>query len=598
MAYNIPEGKLISLVAEGREIDQNGREVPGAEAVFTEKLPIRHSCELGEDKRCDFRAALYVDKDGVAADSSVTAAVRGGRFDSKGAEGVSITGDSPDFNAVIVNGGRYTLKNAKIELLTDSDGKRVCDFVGLGSAVCAYAGGRVVIEDSEIKTSGVAKCAIFVDDGSDIVVTGSKLSAMGGVLYEGYENSADFNYMVAPPWVLGIKGNARGTNLMGKKAATVIANSEVTASNWGALSTDNGKDNVLVVADTTLTLVGDGREANDPYHKTWGSGYGSYILGADEFFHGVKMNVGTYIGIARDGNATYRSSRGTVKCVSPSTGETLYEAPGKGNISELNSDGFGIMAHGHADLTFTEGTVMNTEHAAFLLRAGGVSIRLEDGAKIRAKDGVLLQIIDDDDASVGVDWDSPIELHFHKEFNEKAGWPSENGQISSMMPPPPPPPFDPPEDDEEDFMQPPAFDVHISIAGTAVNGNVYNGSGYYGQKAKQLYVTLGEGGSLKGAISATETRHVNERGEQNTHFTIDEYYYLGHVENRNYHNGENDVEVTLEKGSAWTCTAESVLTKLTVQEGAVLQGAVAVDGAEITPEAGRTYSGKVIVRPA
>ena len=593
MAYEIPEGKLVSYVLDGKELE---KELPEAEAVATDKLPIQHYCELKEDKPTDYRTAIYVDKTGVVPGSSVTAAVRG-EIGPDGADGVAISGGSDEFSAVIVNGGSYALKNAKIELLTAADGKRTCDFAGLGSAVCAFSGGKIRIEDSEIHTTGVAKCALFSDGGSDIVVTGSKLSALGGTLYEGYENNADFNFMVAPPWVLGIKGNARGTNLMGKKSSTVIVDSDVKTANWGVLSTDNGRDNVLVVADTELTLVGDGREANDPYHKTWGSGYGTYILGTDEFFYGVKMNVGTYIGIARDGNATYRSSKGVIKAVSPTTGETLYEGQGKGNISELNSDGFGIMAHGLANLTFTEGTVMNTEHASFLLRVGGIHIKVEDGSKIQPKDGVLLQIIDDDDATVGVDLSSPIELHFFKEFNEKPGWPSENGQISSLMPPPPPPPFDPPEEDDDEPMPEPQFDVTFDLTGTALTGSLYNGSGYYGQKAKQLYVTIGEGGTLTGAVSATETRHINEKGEQNTHFTIDEYYYLGHVENRAYFNGDNDTEVTVNAGGVWNVTGEGVLTKLTVNEGGVLNGTVTVDGETVVPEAGKTYAGAIVVKP-
>jgi len=596
MNYEIPRGKDLSLLLNGVEVEDTGVEIPGAQEVYTDKLHIRNYCELSEDKVCDHRAAIYVDKAGFIAEKSVSAAVQGGAWDGAGADGVSIAGSGPDFSAVIVDGGKYTLKNAKIELLSDSDGKKTCDFAGLGSAVCAFNGGQIRVENCEICTEGVAKCTIVADDGSDVVVKDCKLSALGGELYEGYENSADFNWMVAPPWVLGIKGNARGTNLMGQKSSTVVVNTDVTVRNWGALSTDTGAKNRLTVADTSLTLIGRPDETVNPYHKTWGSGYGTYILGCDEFFYGVKMNVGTYIGIAREGNAIYRSSKGVVRAESPTTGEVLYEAPGKDNVSELNSDGFGIMCHGHADLTFTEGTVMNTESAAFLLRCGGINIKIEDGAQIRPADGVLVQIIDDDDATVGVNWDSPIELHFNKEFNEKPGWPSENGQISSMMPPPPPREPRPDEEpDEEELRRKPDFYVNFSAEDTVLTGDLLNGSGYYGQKAKQLYVTLGAGASLTGRISATETRHINEKGEQNTHFTIDEYYYLGRVENRNHYNGDNDVEVTLEEGSAWTVTGESILSKLTVNEGAVLNGSVTVDGEAIVPAAGKTYAGRIVV---
>lgn len=557
------------------------------------KLDVKYSCEMNPDKKIDFRSALYVTKDGVS-DLSETDALTGS-YTAEGVDGVAITSDVPDFNAVIVDGADYAIRNSKIDLITHADGSEVCDFIGLGSAVAVYNDSHVEIENCEISTEGVAKCAVFVDNGADVVVKDSKLSIMGGKLYDGYVNSADFNSMVAPPWVLGITGNARGTNLMGDKATTVFVNCDVKARNWGVLSTDNGSGNILGVIDTDLTLVGDPEaEKGNPYYKTYGSGYGTYILGCDEEFCGVKMNVGTYIGIAREGNAVYRSSKGPVRIVS-AKGEVLYEGEGKGRISELNSDCFGIMAHDRSDLTLTEGTIMNTEHAAFLMRCGGINIDIKDGSQINVKDGVLLQIIDDDDSTVGVDWSSPIMLHFFTEFNEKAGWPSENGQISSMMPPPEKPPMPPMEGMEDMEMPEPRFDVNFKASDVTLSGSLYNGSGYYGQKAKQMYVTLGAGATLNGGISATETIHVNEKGEQNTHFTIDEYYYLGHVANRVFHNGDNAAEVVLEAGSVWNVTEEGLLTALTVHEGATLNGTVSVDGTVIVPEPGKTYTGKIVV---
>ena len=582
----VPRGAgawLQSLVHKGDYMSNNEK-----------SLSIHHSCELDESKIIEYRTALYVTKDGIDKNYSAADAIQGGSFDDAGANDIRVKSKDPAFSAVLVDGGRYTLKNAKLTLITDGDGSEVCDFVGLGAAVGAFNGARVEIENCDIATEGVAKCTVFVDEGSDVVVKDSRLSAMGGKVYEGYVSSADFNKMVTPPWVLGITGNARGTNLMGSKAATVFVNTDVKAANWGVLSTDNGEDNRLTVIDSALTVVGSDIDKKDPYHKTWGSGYGTYILGCDEDFRGVKMNVGTYIGIAREGNAVYRSSKGHIRVTSPTTGEILYEGEGKGQVSELNSDAFGIMAHDFAELTLTDGTVMNTENAAFLMRCGGVKIHVTDGAKLSVKDGILLQIIDDDDKSVGVDWNSPIIMEFNKDFYEKEGWPSENGQITSQMPPPAPEDI-PPLPPDLEMLPEPQFDVRFDAADVILNGSLYNGSGYYGQQAKQLYVTLGRGAVLNGAISATETIHVDETGKQNTHFTCDQYYYLGHVANRPFYNGDNAVEVELEAGSVWNVTDRGIVTALTVHEGATLVGTVTVDGAEIVPEAGKTYTGEIVV---
>lgn len=587
------EKKLLTVL-------NGGVEVPYAEGqaydvrVETAPIVIEHSCELSEEKPLPFRTALFVTKDGVAQDKSVTAAVQGGAYDDAGADGIAIESRSDDFSAVIVDGGTYAIKNAKISMPTAGRGENVCDFAGLGSVVAAFNGAKVEIDHCEIATEGVAKCSVYADNGADVLIRNTKLSVMGGKLYDGYVNSADFNFMVATPWVLGIMGNARGTNIMGNKTTMALVDSEVKARNWGVLSTDNGEGNLLAVIDSTLTAVGGEDDRKNPYHKTWGSGYGTYILGADEDFRGVTINAGTYVGIAREGNAVYRSSRGPIKVVSARTGETVYEGEGKGEISRLNSDGFGIMAHDAAELTLTDGTVMTTENAAFLLRAGGVKIRVEDGAEVHVRDGVLVQVIDDDDATVGVNWHGEKELEFHTEFREKEGWPSENGQISSLMPPPDPSDMPPPPPPGEE-MPAPQFDVRFAASDVTLTGDLYNGSGYYGQPAKQLYVTLGKGAALTGAISATETIHVDENGRQNTFFTSEQYYYLGHVANRVFFNGDNAVEVVLEAGSVWNVTGEGILTSLTVQEGAVLNGRVTVDGAEIIPEAGKTYTGSILV---
>ncbi|MGM9615188.1 MAG: hypothetical protein ACI3W7_06670 [Oscillospiraceae bacterium] len=574
-----------------------GRERDAEHMVFTDRLEINHSCRLDENKPLNWRAALVVTKDGVVPEKSAVAAIRGGIIGDAVAEGFTVDSRSDDFSVLIVDGGRYALKNARIAMPTKSDGKNVCDFAGLGSAVAAFNGARVELEDCEIETDGVAKCMIYGDTGADIVIKKCRMEARGGKLYDGYRNNADFNYMVAPPWVLGIMGNARGTNIMGDKTSMVLVDSDVKARNWGVLSTDNGEGNVLAVIDSTLTVSGGEADRRDPYHKIWGSGYGTYILGCDEDFRGVTIHAGTYVGIARDGNAIYRSSKGHIRIASTRTGETLYEGEGRGVVSVLNSDAFGLMAHGNAELILTDGTIMNTGNAAFLLRSGGVRLRVEDGARIHTQDGVLLQIIDDDDMSVGMDWQSEIGQEFRTEFSEKEGWPSENGQITSMMPPPdpsdmpPPPPI--PEGAEP--PEPPRFDVRFEAADVVLEGNIYNGSGYYGQAAKQLTVVLEKGAALTGCISATETIHVDEKGKQNTYFTSAEYYYLGHVANRPFCHGDNSVNVTLEPGSVWNVRGKGVITDLTVKEGAVLHGKVLIDGAVVVPETGKTYSGRITV---
>ena len=145
--------------------------------------------------------------------------------------------------------------------------------------------------------------------------------------------------------------------------------------------------------------------------------------------------------------------------------------------------------------------------------------------------------------------------------------------------------------------------VKLLLTNGSYKGNVFNGSGYYNQSGSPLEVTIGKAATLEGAISLTETRHIDETGRQNTHFTINEYYYLGHVENRNYRNGTSSIGVTLKDGGKWTVTGESVISKLVVANGTV-EGAngakvvMKIDGKETAIMQGETYSGNIVVSPA
>jgi hypothetical protein len=105
---------------------------------------------------------------------------------------------------------------------------------------------------------------------------------------------------------------------------------------------------------------------------------------------------------------------------------------------------------------------------------------------------------------------------------------------------------------------------------------------------------------LQGVISLTETRHVNENGEQNTSFTIEQYYYLGHVANRAYNNQSSKLAVTLSDGATWTVTDASYLTSMTISDANIQatdgkQVVMTVDGVETPIESGKAYTGNIIL---
>lgn len=57
------------------------------------------------------------------------------------------------------------------------------------------------------------------------------------------------------------------------------------------------------------------------------------------------------------------------------------------------------------------------------------------------------------------------------------------------------------------------------------------------------------------------------------------------------------VKLTVKKGATWDVTGESTLSGLTVENGGTVKGKVQVDGKDVTPSAGSTYTGKITVKP-
>ena len=603
------EGKLVTMLVNSVE-KPYAADAAGAEYFYTEPLT-EQPCSFGQRGIEPYRAAMFVGPDGIMADRSVTAAIQGGKYDNAEADGIKIESESDDFSAMVLIGGKYAIRNSELEFNTKADGKHTCDFSGYGSVISAFQGSRVEIENTKITIHGVAKPALFSDNESHGLFKNCDVSVYGGRLYEGYVNSANQKTMVAPPWVLGISGNARGVNLEGSYGAATVVDTDFKANQWGVLSTDSGTNMQLYVIDSKMTLMGvDVPESDklDPYSTNYGSGYGTYIIGnAHEEFFGVDMKVGTYAAILRGGKATYQSSKGTITVPCPfNDKEVYYQGEGKGAVTRIHSDAFGFMAHGDGVLTVKDGTEVECSDALFLLKSNGVTMNL-DNCVIKNAKGVLVQVIDDDDSIVGMG-----NGGFNTDFYEKAGWPSENGQISSKMEKKPGgmmgmmggpggmpegmggpggPGFNEPAKDYPTDM------ITFNATNVALKGDIYNGSGYFGQDAKKVLVNIGAGAALEGAISATEIMHVNEKGEQNTHFTIKEFYYLGHVANRNFFNGDNFVEVELKDGGSWTVTGEGIINALTVGADCAFKGIVEVDGKVIALEPGKKYEGVLTVKP-
>lgn len=596
-----------------------------------------------------YTPALYVTANGVN-DASNTSRIKGGSYDASQAADIIINDQASGHNGIIVNDAAYNITNATINMITDADGTDTCDFSGKGTAIAAFGeNADVTVSNSEIDTEGVATMGLFIDSGASLTLKGSTLKTQGGTLYPSYQNTPDQPLMVAPPWVLGIMGTARTTNLMGAGSTLNVLDSDAHAGSWGIYSTDSGSDVHLNVLGTTATLdnahedqaaalQADGGQISEtldnPYTTDNGSGYGSYVIGnAVELFAGSTLNVGTYGAIFTGGTARYTAlEQGQTYALANAAGRTTAEyTAAESKTTTVNSDTFGFMAHQNANtLTIDKGTAVNSGYATFLVKSGSsnesIAARIDD-AKL-TNGGVLIQVMDNDDATTG---DSSSASQSAAGASASAGSdpgagggqgagagggpPSADGGAgsggsgssgagagggsgaggssgssgSSMA-------FTDHHDEDAGFNTSAATTDSTVQDFTFTNGdysgNIYNASGSDGLSATTLNVTFGKGATLTGAVAKTSAIHVTYDGSaalkengckafdnadaasafagqyQNTSFTINEYFSMGHVANLICDNGGNAINVSLTDNAVWNVTSTSTISTLSRASGA------------------------------
>ena len=554
------------------------------------------SWSSGGSEDYEYSAALYVTAEGIDEEKSSTERIASGAYDASSSDGIVIEDTQSGDNGIIVVDADYVISNTEINLLTDADGSDTCDFSGRGSAIAVYGPeASVTIEDSTIHTAGVATMPVFADDGATVTIRNSTLQSDGGTLSADYMNTPDQALMVAPPWILGIMGTSRCTNMMGDNTTTNVIDSVTSAGAWAVLSTDAGSDMVLNVYNSSLTLNNADESAaaplqaeggqisqtlDNPYTVNYGSGYGTYAIGnAVETFAGATINVGTYATIFTGGRATYTAlEAGETYELKNSAGETTatYTAT-EDKATEIHSDTFGFMAHqGSNAIALEKGTVVDSGYATFLVKSGSSNETLTatvDDATI-TNGGVLIQVMDNDDTTNGgmMDADDPGNTNggsqnFKPYHTEDAGFNTDAASAGSTA-------------------------QTFTFTNGDYTGNIYNASGSDSLEGTTLNVTFGESADYSGAIACTSAIHVTYEGSvavkhnggtafddadeaatfaaqyQNTAFTIEEYWSIGQVANLVNDNGANAVHVTLTDDAVWTVTDTSLIASLTLEGSA------------------------------
>lgn len=545
----------------------------------------------------NFRTALFVDETGVNNDKSVSEVLNSDSAVSDSeASGIDLNTTDDAFSGLLLVGENsespvsYTLKDSTLNMDSANTDDTLSDFSAYGAAIAAFANTDLTLNNVTVHTSGVEKSALIADQGADVYITDSDLYAAGGDLTDDYVNSAIQSEMCAPPWVLGISGNARTINMLGDYPALTVVDSSIGSNGWATISTDACTQPTMAVIDSDLYQDGT-------------TGYITYAIGnADEYFYGTTLEATTYANIITGGYVTYESSNGeipTYQYDADGNKNTIHTTVGDGNNCVINSENFGVMFHGSGAANILDGTVMNTENAAFLIRGVGDVALNVDNSEINVTDGTLIQLYDNDDSLVGVSSMGTGGPIFNTTYSEEEGYPGIDYDYTS-------------DDDSSGDADSSDSSANAKVdtanfTNCSLDGNIYNGTGYFADGVT-LDLTLGEGADLNGAISATSTMHSTDGGQtQNSSFTIDQYYLLSHVSNKPYYNEANDINVSLEDGANWTVANTSILASLSISDDSTVDGVayeyegyddgVIALGDKLELASGFSYEGPIVLIP-
>ena len=535
------------------------------------------------------KAAVYVDENGIVENRSVLAAVQGGTLTGSGLSDAAIVSNGEGFGAAAIDNCDFTVKNVTVTM----NGTGGDDFNGKGCAFVAGKNSKLTIDGLKLESHGLTRNAVLAAGNAKVTVRNSEITCYGVSDAEQAEIGKRIHGMVSVPWVLGLTGNNRATNVL-DCADVLYENSTIRAERWGALSTDGPAEPDhywqhrlhLTARNCNVEVFGE-------------SGYGSYCIGS---------------GYNRFLNCRFRV---------PDYAEVIANEIASSDFIDtaVESKRFGVMWHqNQGGLLHLKGSKFHTGRTTFLVKGCYPRILVEQ-SELQADNGVILQLMESDDPGLGpkevvvdtavaekvADHDvTKVNYHDGYMYNREApnlctdlcvtfrdmelNGDLYNATVNAVgvgsynpnpMPPmempadgemPEMPPMDPPGDGE-DFV-PPAFE---SVPSTKYPIN--------------LAVSL-EHVQYAGVISAAQCRH---NVQTISRACLQE---LGQVTNIPGPVVNNGVIVRLDSDSVWTVTGTCYLSALEVADGAVLRTAdgqlpaLTVDGVQVPLTCGK-YRGDI-----
>ncbi|MCU6762060.1 Uncharacterised protein [uncultured Roseburia sp.] len=499
-----------------------------------------------------FRQALLVNNGAIISDGSVTDAITGGTYTETSAEGITINAGGAHFNGILLdNGTKYEIKNSRFYAYGDGGD----DLAGWGTSIMADNKSLLDLKSTYIETAGAIRCALYVDNTSIANVTDTVIYTKETPdTYEEYKNLVPA-MMKRVPFALGMEGTVRSLNVMADGQGR-FKDCIIVSTGWGAISTDSGtaydvcKTYALDVEDTlsgigTLEVAQEGKSytaARKINGVTYGFTVGGsgYVTYADSGVHNRYKNVEFY-------SPDYIQVMGSGR-----TGSSYIDS-----YLQSGHTAFMTQQTGGGTFDFTN-TTIDTVDALLQIKSGAANTGFSNiildqstvnfsGTSTRCKDGILVELVESDDAgNPGI---TTYTINDHAEEAEAT---------SSTV-----------------------SDCNADLRNGSYNGDIYNCIYNYKQV---LNVSL-EHASLKGRISSSTAVHVDLNGDIVPNGTVlnafmgsEEYNHADYSAKNGGQTGDcliigrfchtaapilnNPINVTL-KDSSWKITGDGYIHTLT-----------------------------------
>lgn len=547
----------------------------------------------------------------------------GGSKEAVAIDGASVTVDEDYFEGTVTENG---VKDFTIA----AENEQV-----IGLSVSGDASGEpVVIENGRIELQQTGT-GISLTGGSAVIdnvvvwntategvsASGDAVATLKNVVVYGAQDIE--TYRRGSPFALGLAGSMRVTNAVGQSQIT-YEDSLVVSGSWAPLSTDSGTTVCLTTRNVLagvgwLEVAEDGREytaTKEVNGVTYGftlgdsanynSGYVSYCdSGFHNYYYDSEFYGTDYVIILS--SSVSSATMVNDKCYSDRIGIMWHKNQG-GTVDitggSLYADRCLFMMKGYSDLD-TDGCFANL---------------LVDGTELSVgEENVLLQLMTSDDC--GLNYEAlqvpeieddfsqvecllgtmvqktysegfpPATMYVFDVDGEEVGVSAEEYDAFTAQNPTAEPVM---------VEYEPQQDCSATFKNLAVEGDIYNAV----WRAYQAVDVTFDNAEITGVISSAWANHVDTEGNAlpggtviEADSSLDCHLGIGRVKNTAAPAVNNPVYLTLENGAVWNVTGTSYLAKITV-DGAVINGAVTVDGKAVDVSADGSWEGDIVVTPA